>query len=234
MIGAGRESESKMRRVGVIGGGRFGSTLAAELTRNGVEVLFMDRDRETVQRMSERVAKAVQGDAADAEALEEAGFGGCDIVVVAIGSNVEASIMATMALKDMKVPRIVAKASSETHGKVLDRIGAHQIVNPERDRATRLARTLMARTILEYFQVDTSSGIIEIEAPEDFYDQSVAVTGIRSQYGLAILGIRRAPDASGAREILCVPSGADIIRRGDVLVLYGPEDKLRAMEKKLA
>jgi trk system potassium uptake protein TrkA len=191
----------------------------------------MDRDQETVQRLSERVTKAVQGDAADPEALEEAGFGSCDIVVVAIGSNVEASIMATMALKDLKVPKIVAKASSDIHGKVLDRIGAHQIVNPERDRATRLARTLMAKSILEYFQVDTASGIIEIESPEAFIDKSVAVSGIRSQYGLAILGIRRAPDAHGVRENLCVPSGADIIRRGDVLVLFGPEENLREMEK---
>ena len=222
-----------MRRVGVIGGGRFGTTLAMELTLNGVEVLFMDRDRDAVQRLSERVAKAVQGDAADPEALMEAGFGSCDIVIVAIGSNVEASIMATMALKDLKVPRIVAKASSETHGKVLDRIGAHQIVNPERDRAVRLARTLMARSILEYFQVDTTSGIIEIETPEEFIDKSVAVAGIRTQYGLAVLGIRRAPDTNGVRENLCVPSGADIIRRGDVLVLFGPDENLRAIEKRL-
>ena len=222
-----------MHRVGVIGGGRFGTTLATELALNGVEVLFMDRDRDAVQRLSERVAKAVEGDAADPEALEEAGFGSCDIVVVAIGSNVEASIMATMALKDLKVPRIVAKASSDIHSKVLERIGAHQIVNPERDRATRLARTLMARSILEYFQVDTTSGIIEIESPDEFIDKSVAVCGIRSQYGLAILGIRRAPDANGVRENLCVPSGADIIRKGDVLVLFGPDDKLRAMETQL-
>lgn len=222
-----------MRRVGVIGGGRFGTTLAMELTQIGVEVLFMDRDRESVQRLSERVAKAVQGDASDPQALEEAGFASCDIVIVAVGSNVEASIMATMALKDLQVPRIVAKASSETHGKVLDRIGAHQIVNPERDRAIRLARTLTAKSILEYFQVDTASGIIEVEAPDEFIDKSVAVTGIRSQYGLAVLGIRRAPDANGVRENLCVPSGAEIIRRGDVLVLFGPEEHLRAMEKKL-
>lgn len=219
------------RRIGVVGGGRFGTTLALELAQKGVEVLFMDRDRAVVQRMSDEVAKSVQGDATDAEALVEAGFPTCDAVVVAVGSNVEASIMATMALKDLKVPLVLAKASTDTHGKVLTRVGADEIIYPERDRAMRLARKLSARSILDYIQVAQGTAILEVQAPESYVDRPLVDTGIRQRFGLTVLAIRRGSVTGGVAQDFCVPSGSDIIRKGDILVLFGPEEALHNLEQ---
>jgi trk system potassium uptake protein TrkA len=223
-----------MRRIGIIGGGRFGSTLALSLAQQGVDVLLMDRDREIVQRLSEGVGKAAQGDAADAAALAAAGFADCDIVVVCMGSNLEASILATMALKDLRVPRVVAKASSDTAGKVLERVGADQIVYPERDHAVRLARVLGARTVLDYVGVSNGSAIIEMEAPERFIGKPLSETRIRSVYGLTVLEIQKTRSLmnEGPQKVVA-PSGDDVIISGDILVLFGPEEALRRFEKEM-
>jgi len=221
-----------MRKIGIIGGGRFGSTLATCLGQQGMEVLFMDRDRDVVQRLSSAVSKAVQGDATDAQALGEAGFGNCDAVVVAMGSSLEASILATMALKELKVAHVVAKASSDNAGKVLERVGADRIVYPERDRAARLARTLVARTIIDYIQVSPGTGIMEIDAPPPFIGKPLAETRIRSVYGLTVLEIRRGRDGQATERILA-PSGEDVIAAGDGLVLFGSEENLRRLTREI-
>lgn len=223
-----------MERIGIIGGGRFGTTLAMELTQKGGEVLFMDKARDVVQRLSGVVAKAVQGDATDIEALSEAGFGACETVVVAIGSNVEASILATMALKDLRVARIIAKASTDTHGKVLERVGVNQIIYPERERASRLARTLAAQSIIDYIEVAEGTGIIEIQAPPMFQNKTLSEANIRGSFGLTVLAIYRAAGESGRRQTLQVPAGSDLVHEGDVLVLFGPDDKIRDLENAIA
>jgi trk system potassium uptake protein TrkA len=220
-----------MRSIGVIGGGRFGSTLAVSLAQQGIEVLFMDKDRSVVQHMSDVVTKAVQGDAADREALSEAGFGSCDVVVVAMGSNLEACILATMALKELNVAKVIAKASSENAGKVLARVGADQVTYPERDRALRLARTLTARTILDYIQVSPGTGIVEVQAPEKFIGRPLAETRIRSLYGLTVLEIRRGQGDQSIR--ITGPSGDDVVTENDTLVLFGSDENLRRFEKEI-
>lgn len=221
-----------MKRIGVVGGGRFGTTLAECLTQRGVEVLFIDRDPIVVQRLSNDVAKAVQGDASDPETLTEAGFLQCDAVVVAIGTNVEASIMAVMSLKEMGVARVIAKASNDTHAKVLKRIGADQIVSPEKDRAERLARVISARSVLAYFEVAEESGIVEMIAPDRFIGRTLADLRIRSEYGLTVLAIRRASKADGVPgEMIIAPSGDDVIRDGDTVTLFGPKENLEKITK---
>lgn len=223
---------ANMRTIGVIGGGRFGSYLARSLAQQGVDVLFMDRDREIVQRMSGSVSKAVQGDAADPQALGEAGFGECDVVVVAMASNLEASILATMALKDLQVPTVVTKASSDNAGKVLERVGADKVVYPERDRAVRLARTLCARSILDYVQVSPECGIIELEVPEAFAGKTLAESRIRNVHGLTVLEVRRkGPD--GVLQVIPAPGGEQVIAKRDILVIFGVEANLRQFEKHL-
>jgi trk system potassium uptake protein TrkA len=222
-----------MRRIGIIGGGRFGTTLALGLAREGVDVLFMDKDPAVVLHMSAHVRKAVQGDSSDAEALAQAGFSSCDVVVVAMGSNLEASVLATMALKDLKVPRLIAKASSDIHGKVLQRVGADQIVFPERDRAAGLARALVARSVLDFIEVGPGSGIFEVQAPAHWVGKPLGETRIRNVYGLTVLAIRRAAGPDGTREELVAPSGDDVIEERDILVLFGAEEKLRRFEREI-
>ena len=111
------------KRIGIIGSGRFGEALVQALAALGTEVVLMDTDRRKIQELSEYVSKAIEGDATNIHALEEAGFGSCDTVVVAIGENVEGSVMATVNCKDLGVRTVVAKASTDVHGRVLRRVG---------------------------------------------------------------------------------------------------------------
>lgn len=221
-----------MQKIGVVGGGRFGSYLAMCLSQQGVDVLFMDRDPDVVQRIRNVVTQAVQGDASDIQALTEAGFASCDSVVVAMASNLEASILATMALKDLKVPKVIAKAASENAGKVLDRVGADQIVYPERDRAMRLARTLVARSILDYMQVSAGTGIMEIEAPDIYIGKRLAETKVRNVHGITILEIRRRQQ-DGSVFSIAAPGGDEVIKEGDILIIFGADEHLRHFEREL-
>jgi trk system potassium uptake protein TrkA len=164
--------------------------------------------------------------------LSEAGFASCDTVVVAMASNLEAAILATMALKELKVPMVIAKAASENAGKVLDRVGANRVVYPERDRAMRLARTLVARSILDYMQVSPGTGIMEVKAPEPFIGKHLSETNVRNILGITILEIRRkAPD--GSTVSTPAPGGNEIIREGDILIVFGADENLKRFEKEL-
>jgi trk system potassium uptake protein TrkA len=214
-----------MKRIGIIGGGRFGTALAECLARRGAEVLMLDRDRQVVQRLASLLTRVVQGDGTDAHVLEEAGFRECDSVVVAIGTNMESSILTTMNLKDLKVPRIVTKAGSDLHGKVLERVGADVVVHPDRERAQRLARSLLARSPVDYFEVAEGYSVLEIQAPPSFVGKSLLQSDVRKAYGVTVLAIRRAAGDGKITEIIS-PGGDEVVQNEDTLVLFGPDRKL--------
>ena len=137
-----------MNRVAIIGAGQFGMALAESLSEAGVEVLLVERNGNLVQAALNVVSSAVQGDATNARALEDAGLKECDVAVVAIGGvaiggNVEASLLATANCKELGVPTVISKASSELHGRILKKIGADQVIFPDRESAYRLARSVM-------------------------------------------------------------------------------------------
>ena len=132
-----------MNRVAIIGAGQFGMAFAESLSEAGVEVLLVERNGNLVQSAVNVVSRAVQGDATNARALEDAGLKECDMAVVAIGANVEASLLATANCKELGVPTVISKASSELHGRILKKIGADQVVFPDRESACRLARSVM-------------------------------------------------------------------------------------------
>ena len=131
-----------MNRVAIIGAGRFGMALAEALSEAGVEVLLVERNGNLVQAALNVVSSAVQGDATNARALEDAGLKECDVAVVAIGGNVEASLLATANCKELNVGTVIAKATSELHGKILEKLGADQVIFPDRESARRLARSI--------------------------------------------------------------------------------------------
>ena len=129
-----------MNRVAVIGASRFGMALAESLSGDGVEVLLVGRNGSLVRAARNVVSSAVQGDATNARALEDAGVTECDAAVVAIGANVESSLLATVNCKELGVRTVIAKATSELHGKILEKLGADQVIFPDRESARRLAR----------------------------------------------------------------------------------------------
>lgn len=222
-----------MKRIGIIGGGRFGAGLAEALAERGVEVMLLDRNREVVDNLAGSVAKAMEGDATEEGTLEAAGFQDCDIAVVAIGSDLESSILATLSLKEMKIPCVVAKASGELHGKVLQRVGADRIIFPDRDMATRLARTLVSPSVLDYVEVSAGASVLEINAPLIFIGKTIAESNIRRDFGVTILVLRRAKQSDGQQETIIIPAPTDLIELGDTLVVFGADEKLSKLEKEL-
>ena len=175
--------------------------LAESLSNAGAEVLLIDRNRPAMQ-MANEFSTAVQGDATQPHVLEEAGFGECDVVVVAIGSNMEASMMATANCKELGVPNVVAKATSELHGKILRRIGA------------------------DFLEVSEGYSIAEVDVPDDLRGRSLAETDFRRKSGVTVLCIRRAdPDPKRPSRII-IPQASDIVEPDDRLIVFGETRKL--------
>ena len=209
-----------MKRIGIIGAGRFGMALAESMANAGTEVLLIDRNRPAMQNASE-FATALQGDATQPHVLEEAGFGECDVVVVAIGSNIEASMMATANCKELGVPNVVAKATSELHGKILRRIGADSVVYPDRDSAHRLARAIANHDVIDFLEVSEGFSIAEIDVPDGVRGKTLAEADLRNKSGVTVLCIRRAdPDPKKPRKIV-IPQANDVIESNDKLIVFG-------------
>lgn len=218
-----------MRRIGIIGAGRFGSALAESLSRRGVEILLLDRSGDAVQRMSSIVTSAVQGDATEKDTLVKAGFQECDTVVVAVGADVESSIIATLNLKEMESQNVITKATTDQHGRVLERLGANLVVYPDKERAQRLARSLLARSALDFFEISDGASVVEMKAPSQFAGRSLAESGIRKAYGVTVLAIKRSPGPDGKRETVISPTADDMIYEEDTLVIFGPDILLDAI-----
>ncbi len=215
-----------MKRIGIIGAGRFGQALTESLAEKGVEILLIDEKREIVQELAEYVTKAVQGDAASPRALQEAGFHTCDVVVVAIGSNIEGSIMATVNCKELGVGTVVAKAVSDMHGKVLKRVGADIVVYPNRDRAYRLARSLLARSPIDLFEIADGVSVAEIAPPAQLVGKTLVEAGVRQSFGVTVLAIRRlAEDARLPRRVI-LATGEERIEKEDRLLVFGPDKRI--------
>lgn len=217
-----------MKRIGIIGAGRFGMSLAESLANAGTEVLLIDRNRPAMQLAGE-FATALQGDATQPHVLEEAGFGECDVVVVAIGSNMEASMMATANCKELGIPNVVAKATSELHGKILRRIGADTVIYPDRDSAHRLAMSIANHNFLDFFEVSEGYSIAEVATPEEFVGKTLAELDLRRKRGITILCIRRAAEDSKKPRKLLIPQAEDKIQSDDRLVAFGETKRLDAM-----
>ncbi len=219
-----------MKRIGIVGAGRFGQSLAEALSEKGAEVIILDSNRDTIQSISAMVAKAVQGDATNISVLQDAGFHDCDAVVVAIGSNMEGSIMATVNLKEMGMPVIIAKAVSDTHGMVLRRIGADTVIYPDRDRAIRLARSLLANTPIDYFEITEGISVAEITTPTFLIGQTLIDAAVRRNHGITILAIRRESKANAQRKTI-IPTGEERIMESDVLLVFGCDKDIETFSK---
>ncbi|HON46202.1 MAG TPA: TrkA family potassium uptake protein [Kiritimatiellia bacterium] len=218
-----------MKRIGIIGAGRFGSSLAESLAEHGAEVLLIDQNREIIQELSEFVTRAVEGDVTNQRTLEDAGFQECDVVVVAIGNNLEGSIMATVNCKALGVPTVVAKANSDVHGKILQRVGADMVVYPNRDSSHRLARTLLSKGSVDLFEISDGLSVAEIDVPESLRNKSLAQAEARKHLGVTVLCVRRlAEDPTQPRTVI-IPTADEIIQPDDKLLIFGTDKKIDAL-----
>ncbi len=199
----------------LIGLGRFGQALAETLTNLGHDVLAIDSDARVCQAGSQRLAHVVQADATSPEALRQIGAQEFRSAVVAIGNDVQASILATYALVDLGIPRIWAKAITAQHGAILRRVGAHRVVFPERDMGVRVAHTMIGRTI-DYVELDDEFVLIETTVPRDLAGKQIGQTAVRSKYDVSILCVKR----PGGRFTYATQD--TVLNLGDLVVVFGP------------
>lgn len=214
-----------MKQFAVIGLGRFGSSVAGTLYDQGYEVLGIDIDPACVQAMSNRLTHVVVADATDEEVLRSLGIRNLDVVVVAIGTDIQASILVTLLLKEMGVQRVVAKATSELHGKVLAKTGADEVVFPELDMGVRLAHRLIASNVIDHLELGPDYSLVEIRATEQMTGKTLRQLGLRAKYGVSVIVIRRGD------EIKVNPHADDRVEAGDVLVVIGQNDDLSRLQR---
>ena len=218
-----------MKRIGIIGAGRFGRALADSLAEHGAEILLIDQNRDVIQEFSEFVTKAVEGDVTNVRVLEDAGIQECDVVVIAIGSNLEGSIMATVNCKDLKVPWVVAKANSDLHGKILKRVGADQVVYPNRDCAKRISRTLLSKGSIDLFEISDGFSIAEIDVPAALQNKSLAEAEVRKAFGVTVLCVRRLAENPQDPRRVIIPQPTEVIQPDDKLLVFGTDKQIDAI-----
>ncbi len=198
----------------VVGLGRFGGALARSLTELGYSVLGVDSDPGLVQECSQWLTHVVQADATSADAMRQLGAPDFGTAVIAIGTYIEASILATSLLVDQGVPRVWAKAITRAHGRILERVGAHRVVFPERDMGVRVAHMLVGRTI-DYIQLDEGFALLERPTPRELYGQTLQGAEVRKRYGVTVVCVR--PDG-GAWTFATADT---VVGERDVLVVAG-------------
>lgn len=202
----------------VVGLGAFGRNVALSLAEAGQSVLAVDSSRDTVQGLSPRLDAVVCADATDEAALRELGVDRVSCAVVAIGAESrEASILATAILHQIGVPRIVGRAVSELHARVLRAVGAHEVISPEVEMGQRLARRLAHPNVFERIDLGALTTLAEVAVPESFAGQSLIDLGVRRKVGVTVVAIRR-----GAVTLASL-DGSEVLASGDVLVVIGPE-----------
>ncbi len=210
-------------QVIVIGLGRFGSAAARELHRLGHEVLAIDRDEATVNDIARDVTHAVQLDASDEDALAAMGARDFGAAIVAIGSSAEASIFATMALKKLGVPIVVAKAATMLHGAILERVGADRVVYPEQETGTRVAHSFAIPNIIDYLDIAPQFGIERIRPPRSFVGRSLREIDLQGRLKLTPIALRR------GNNVIINPHRDEKVGEGDELILIGRDDNLEQL-----
>lgn len=216
-----------MKSFAIIGLGRFGTAVAKVLSELGNEVLAIDKDPEVIKEVSSFVTYAVEADVMDESVLKDLGLSNMDAVVVSIGSDLQASIMATLLSKELGVSRVIAKAQTELHAKVLKKIGADRIIFPERDMGSRVAHNLTSRNILDYIELSPEFSILEVEGLKSWAGKDLKDLRLRNKYGVNVIAIKRGSD------INISPSSEDIIKDGDIVIIIGSTADVKKIEMRV-
>ena len=219
---------SKNKQFVVIGLGRFGESVAKTLYGLGHDVLAIDMDEDMVQEISDSVTHAVQMDATDESALRTLGLRNFDVAVVTIGSNIQASVMVTLLVKDLGVKYLIAKGQSDLHAKVLYKIGADRVVLPEKDMGVRVAHNLVSASILDYIELSPDYSIMEMKALEEWNGKNLTELKLRSRYGINVMAIKKDDD------INISPSADEVISSDDIIVAIGSAEDLAKIEEIMA
>ena len=219
---------SDMKQFAVIGLGNFGYYLATQLYNKGYEVLAIDKKPDLVQEIKDSVNQAIVADATERKTLEAMGLEQMDAAVVCIGSVLSNSILATLNLKDIGVKRVLAKALSEAHGRILYKIGASEVFFPEKDLALSLAERIHNPNMIDYLPFLEGYSIIELSPPKDFIGKSLQDLDLINRLGIQIIAVKEVIKD----QLFFIPTAKFVIKDSDILILLGPNESLEKLKGK--
>mgnify|MGYP000886217395 CR=1 FL=1 len=212
----------------VIGMGRFGQSVVEELIRKEADVLVIDVDPERIAKMSKIATHAVTLDSTDSVALKEVGISSIDHVVVAIGKDLQSSILTTLVLKDLGVQQVTVKVQNPDHAKVVEKLGADEIIQPEQQSGKRLASRIISNNVLDYIDLNESHSFIVVHATAKIIDSTIINLDVRNKFKINVVAVRRSGD-------IIIPNADTVIEQDDQLLLIGSNvdlDKFNSWLKK--
>lgn len=215
------------REFVVIGLGRFGGSIVKELIEQGADVMAIDIESEKVDEFAPIATQAVVADTTDEAVLKSLGIRNFDHVIVAIGDNIQSSILTTLMLKELGVKRITVKAQNDYHEKVLSKIGADHVVHPERDMGIRIANNILSNNVLDYLELSDEHSIMELIVNSKLSGHSLIDLDIRAKYGINIVAIKR------GKSILVSPQADEKLQVNDILIIIGADVDINRFEKKV-
>jgi trk system potassium uptake protein TrkA len=215
-----------MKRVVVIGLGIFGFNIAKDLYENGIEVIAIDKNKDIVQKIKDFSTKAIFADGTDKEVIDSIGILEEDIVIISFGEDLAASTLITLHLKELKVKTIIVKAPNEDHKRVLEKVGATEVIIPERAMADKVAKSIISPNILEYIPLSEDYTISEIAPPASFNGKTISDLRLRSKYHVEVIAVREMlPE-----RLTMVPRADFLIKDSDVLVVIGKEGDIQKIK----
>jgi len=216
----------KLKQFVIFGLGRFGVSIATTLADAGYEVMVVDKSEEKIQEISPFVTHAVQADASDMDTLMSLGIRNFDVGIVAIGKDIQASIMITLLLKEIGISNVVAKASTEIHQRVLQKLGADRIILPEYEMGRRVAANLIAGNIIDYIQLSPDYSIMEVSILPEWSNSTIKDLNVRGKYGINIIAVEH----EGGINVS--PEPGYVLAPDDILVVVGNNKSLQELEAK--
>jgi trk system potassium uptake protein len=215
-----------LKRVVVVGLGIFGANITKELFENGFEVIAIDKDKDVINHIRDFSTKAILADATDKELLEMIGIQPDDIVIVSFGENLAASTLLTLHLKEFHVKNIIVKAPNEDHKRILEKVGATEVIIPEKEMASKVAKSLIAPNVLDYLPVSADFTISEVAPPSSFLGKTIADLRLRGKYHIEVIAIRDVL----TDQIQLVPQADFVIKDSDILIVIGKEQDIQKIQ----
>jgi len=228
-----------MEKFAIIGLGRFGMRLATMLADAGADVIAIDRRRELIDQVRDKVSLAVCMDCTDEDAIKAQGIDKADVAVVGVGTSFEDSALVTVMLKHLGVGRVISRATTTMRARILQRIGADDIANPERESAERWRNRLLAPSIMERIELAEGYSLTQVPAPASFHGKTLQQLDIRRKHEVNVVAIRRtiaSTDEEGVKRtrqfVISVPMADTTIEEGDILLLIGSDDAMNSFPAK--
>jgi trk system potassium uptake protein TrkA len=215
-----------MQRVVVIGLGIFGFNIVKELFENGFEVIAVDKGKDAVQRVRDCSTKAILADGTDKEIMEAIGIQEEDVCIISFGEDLAAATLITLHLRQMKVKTIIVKAPNEEHKLILEKVGATEVMIPEKEIAHKVAKSLISPNVIDYLPLSDDYMIFEMAPPNSFLGKSIAQLQLRSRYHIEVIAIRDIV----SDKIHMVPGAEFIIKDGEILVVIGKEKDIQLIK----